>query len=73
MTMLTITGLTTKQVSLLDEMWAIDGADEYLEWKAAQPNREEIELLEQMVVLADIDFLAEESLTEANLLLSRFL
>lgn len=71
--MLTITGLTKKQVALLDEMWAIGGADEYVEWKAEQPNQEEIALLEQMVVLADIDFLAEESLTEANMVLSRFL
>lgn len=55
--MLTITGLTKAQVALLDKMWAIDGYDEYMEWKSGLPNRtlRQVAVLEEMVLLADLD------------------
>lgn len=55
--MLTITGLTKAQVALLDQMWAIDGYDEYMEWKNTLPNRtlRQVAVLEEMVMLAELD------------------
>jgi hypothetical protein len=55
--MITIDGLTKQQVSLLDTMWDIDGYQEYMEWKEqlSTSTRSEVEVLEQMITLAEID------------------
>jgi hypothetical protein len=55
--MITIDGLTKGQVKLLDTMWDIDGYQEYMEWKdqLSASTRREVEVLEQMVTLAEID------------------
>ena len=55
--MITIDGLTKGQVKLLDTMWDIDGYQEYMEWKdqLSTSTRREVEVLEQMVALAEID------------------
>lgn len=55
--MITIDGLTKGQVKLLDTMWDIDGYQEYMEWKEqlSTSTRREVEVLEQMVTLAEID------------------
>jgi hypothetical protein len=55
--MITIDGLTKGQVKLLDTMWDIDGYQEYMEWKdqLSTSTRREVEVLEQMVTLAEID------------------
>jgi hypothetical protein len=55
--MVTITGLTKQQVALLDKMWAIDGYDEYMEWKSTLPRRtlRMVSVLEEMVLLAELD------------------
>jgi hypothetical protein len=50
-----ITGLTQQQVALLDTMWSIEGYDEYMAWKRAQPNPLEIDTLETLILLAEID------------------
>lgn len=52
--MITITGLTKRQVALLDKMWAIDGYEEYMEWRSTQDKRE-IYTLEQLIMLAELD------------------
>jgi hypothetical protein len=55
--MITIDGLTKGQVKLLDTMWDIDGYQEYMEWKdqLSASTRREVEVLEQMITLAEID------------------
>jgi predicted metal-binding transcription factor (methanogenesis marker protein 9) len=55
--MITIDGLTKEQVSLLDTMWDIDGYQEYMEWKEqlSTATRQEVEVLEQMITLAETD------------------
>ena len=71
--MITIDGLTKEQVSLLDTMWDIDGYDEYMEWKEqlSTATRMEVEVLEQMVTLAEFDE-EEIDVTQAKELLARF-
>lgn len=55
--MITIDGLTKEQVFLLDTMWQIDGYEDYMEWKSqlSESTRQEVEVLEQMVFLAELD------------------
>jgi hypothetical protein len=36
-------------------MWSIEGYDEYMAWKRAQPNPLEIDTLETLILLAEID------------------
>lgn len=71
--MITIDGLTKEQVSLLDTMWEIDGYDEYMEWKEqlSASTRREVEVLEQMVLLAEFDE-EEVDVTQARELLAKF-
>lgn len=47
----TITGLTLRQVELLDTMWTMDTVAEYNEWKETQ-DATEISTLEQLLFLA---------------------
>lgn len=55
--MITIDGLTKSQVRMLDKMWSIDGYEEYMEWKSelCYAQKQQCELLETMVMLAEID------------------
>jgi len=64
--MITIDGLTKGQVKLLDTMWDIDGYQEYMEWKdqLSTPTRREVEVLEQMVTLAEIDSVEDVELAK---------
>ena len=59
-----IKGLTRRQCELLDKMWAIDGYDEYLSWKNSLPanTRKTVEVLEEMVLAAELD--SEDEVTE---------
>lgn len=70
----TITGVNKKQIKLLDIMWSIDGYDEYLSWKRgiSTSDQREVELLEQLLLLNDIDSIAEENLSDAQQLLMTF-
>lgn len=54
---ITITGLTKRQVMLLDKMWSIKGIAEYEEWKAdlTEDTMNTVDTLEQLVVLAELD------------------
>ena len=64
--MITIDGLTKGQVKLLDTMWDIDGYQEYMEWKdqLSTSTRREVEVLEQMVTLAEIDDVGDVELAK---------
>lgn len=59
--MITINGLTKSQVRMLDKMWAIDGYEEYQEWKdtLCYSQKQQCALLEDMILLAEIDELIE--------------
>lgn len=64
--MITISGLTKRQVKLLDKMWAIDSYQDYMDWKEAMTGKQiqEIETLEEMIMLAEIDEV--DTLADAN-------
>lgn len=74
--MITINGLSKKQVELLDTMWAIDDPEDYENWKSGlnESTMNTVDTLEQMVVLATLDSEVEESqnFTDAAKVLSRF-
>jgi hypothetical protein len=69
--MITITGLTKRQVKLLDKMWAIDSYQEYMDWKESMTQKQvqEVDTLEEMVMLAELDEV--DDLTEANNILMK--
>ena len=54
---MTITGLTKRQVFLLDKMWSIKGIEEYEEWKAglSEQTMNTVDTLEQLVYWAELD------------------
>lgn len=66
--MVTIDGLTTKQVEMLDTMWNIDSAEDYTEWKETlnSTDRKMVILLEEMIVLAELDNLQDEECDRAR-------
>jgi hypothetical protein len=51
-----ITGLTPKQVAMLDTMWAIDSEDDYLEWRDTLSG-DEVAMADQLIqlLLVEID------------------
>ena len=72
-----ITGLTKRQVQLLDTMWAIDSYSDYREWKDALPESTQlmVSVLEEMINMAQIDADIDnevESLQDAVDVLSKF-
>ena len=69
---ISIDGLTEYQVQLLDTMWQIDGYDEYTEWKEKlqENTRKIVEVLESLVIAAELDAETEVS-GEVTELLSR--
>ena len=66
-----ISGLTKRQVKLLDKMWAIDSYQEYMDWKESMTEKQvqEVDTLEEMVMLAELDEV--DDLTEANNILTK--
>jgi hypothetical protein len=70
--MITIDGLTKAQTKLLDTMWSIDDYDDYLKWKSelSESKQLEVELLEEMLMLADIDDI--EDVSQARNILAKF-
>ena len=66
---ITIDGLTKGQVKLLDTMWDIDGYQEYMEWKGklSTSTRREVDVLEQMITLAEIDEVEDVELAKKAL------
>ena len=71
--MIEIHGVTKRQCELLDKMWAIDGYDEYLQWKESLPKntRKQVDVLEEMVLAAELDAEEDIDLTTANELIER--
>lgn len=61
--MITINGLTERQVELLDIMWSIDDPEDYENWKSTltESTMNMVDTLEEMVVYATIDSELEES------------
>ena len=47
----TITGLTQRQVTLLDTMWSMDSTEQYDEWKLTQ-DEYEIATLETLMLMS---------------------
>lgn len=60
---MTITGLTKRQVFLLDKMWSIKGIAEYEQWKSDLPlgTMNIVDSLEQLVVWAELDDITDVS------------
>lgn len=71
--MIEIHGVTKRQCELLDKMWAIDEYDEYLQWKESLPKntRKQVDVLEEMVLAAELDAEEDIDLTTANELIER--
>lgn len=69
----TITGVNKKQMKLLDKMWSIDSYDEYLSWKRgiSTSDQREVAVLEQLLLLNDIDYIAEDDVSDAANALSK--
>jgi hypothetical protein len=73
--MITITGLTKRQVFLLDKMWSIDSAADYEEWKSGLPlgTMNIVATLEQMVLLAELDEIGDTECDKAMAMLGKFM
>ena len=73
--MITINGLTKRQVFLLDKMWSIDSAADYEEWKSGlnESTMNTVDTLEQMVLLAELDQIEDTECDKAMSLLGKFM
>jgi hypothetical protein len=73
--MITIDGLTTEQVDMLNHMWTIDSYADLLEWQQSLSceKRQISETLADLVILAEIDelLLTEETYIDADKLISK--
>lgn len=71
--MISIDGLTSRQVALLDKMWAIKGVQEYEDWKNGLPlgTMNLVCTLEELVVLAELDDIQDDECGVAAGILSR--
>ena len=74
--MITIDGLTKRQVELLDTMWELDSPEEYETWKSglSENTMNMVDSLEQMVILATLDQEVENlsNFDEAAAVLSKY-
>ena len=68
-----IKNLTQEQVAMLDEMWALDTYEEYMEYLNSlnATDRKMAELLTKMVILAEMDEMADDC-AEAKQVLKQF-
>jgi len=73
--MITITGLTKKQVELLDTMWELQDIEDYENWKSSldEETMNEVDTLEQMVLLAQSDEIADCECEKAMAYLDKFM
>jgi len=69
----TITGLSKRQVFLLDKMWSIDSASDYEEWKSNldEQTMNTVDTLEHMVMWAELDDIQDDECNTARTVLSR--
>ena len=73
--MISINGLTPKQVALLDEMWACDTWEDFEEFMESLDPQDRVEAgrLQRMVLLAELDeVVAQMPLKEAKEVLDKF-
>ena len=68
-----IKNLTQEQVAMLDEMWALETYEEYMEYLDSlnATDRKMAELLTKMVILAEMDEMAADC-AEAKQVLKQF-
>ena len=66
--MIEINGLTQDQVDMLDHMWSLDSEQEYLEWYDLldEKDQEMADVLMKMVILAELDNIADEASERAT-------
>ena len=73
--MITITGLTKKQVELLDTMWDLVDIEDYENWRNSldENTMNEVDTLEQMVLLAQSDEIEDCDCEKALAYLDKFM
>ncbi len=73
--MITISGLTKRQVELLDTMWELKDMEDYEEWKNSldEETMNEVDTLEQMVLLAQSDEIADCECEKAMAYIEKFM
>ncbi len=73
--MITITGLTKKQVELLDTMWELKDVEDYEQWRDSldEETMNEVDTLEQMVLLAQSDEIADCECEKAMAYIEKFM
>lgn len=72
--MIQIDNLTQDQVDMLDMMWSLDSHASYMEWydQLCNYDKQQADLLQRMVILAEVDSLVTEDLSLAKAVLARF-
>ncbi len=73
--MITITGLTKRQVELLDTMWELKDMEDYEQWRDSldEETMNEVDTLEQMVLLAQSDEIADCECEKAMAYIEKFM
>ncbi len=73
--MITITGLTKRQVELLDTMWELKDMEDYEQWRDSldEETMNEVDTLEQMVLLAQSGEIADCECEKAMAYLDKFM
>jgi hypothetical protein len=73
--MITISGLTKKQVELLDTMWDLKDMEDYENWRNGlnEETMNEVDTLEQMVLLAQSDEIEDCDCDKAMAYLNKFM
>jgi len=71
---ISITGLTARQVDLLNRLWSLQQLADVEAWRATEDpdTQQQIDLLMEMVVLEATDQLLADDITEAAEYLDRF-
>lgn len=72
--MIQIDNLTEEQVEMLDIMWSLDSMDDYFQWYKSLDtyNQKQADLLQRMVILAELDSLITDNLQDAKEVLKKF-
>jgi len=73
--MITISGLTKRQVELLDTMWELKDMEDYEQWRDSldEDTMNEVDTLEQMVLLAQSDEIADCDCEKAMAYIEKFM
>ncbi len=73
--MITISGLTKRQVELLDTMWELKDMEDYEQWRDSldEETMNMVDTLEQMVLLAQSDEIADCECEKAMAYIEKFM